>query len=237
MRFRRFVIVMGAALCAIAAASVVLADPVETEAKRAQDRVQSAGDQAAAGDERADVDRLSDLIVKWDDLRAAKASQKDIDAAKQEIDAELNRDFGESAAKEQTRNQGEEVSEAAHARNAERQIAQEQHREQEKIQMEQGRLTREQKRAGELLGQKQAMAEEMRGVQRQLSAGGDRAALEKRQAKLMHKYMKLSREEMKLKQRERHQEARDTSEKGRQEQREVREEGRQESREPRQGRR
>jgi hypothetical protein len=194
-----------------AAADQVTRDAVE----KAQDRRQIRQDARAVTDDRIDLDRFSDLVMRWNDARDAHdgAMLKEIQL---QIAHELRRDLAEN--KVQSQQAKRELAQARREiRSDRREIAK------DKAALEAGATAQEKralrddrrdlrddrrdrrddrrdaKRADELLMQKRDIARDLRDLQHQIDADPSAAAnLQERQSELLDRYLKLSQEEIKL---------------------------------------
>lgn len=178
-----------------------LADPVTNTVERVQDRTQIATGKAGVVDARRDVDRLSDLIMIWDDQRKAgnEVGQKDTERM---IAAELRRDLAETAIKEDQADR-EVAQSSREVRSSRREKNWEPgHRPDDRRDLRDDRRDRrddirDEARMDELLKEKTAIAKDLRALQIKIDTRAiDELTGEAEMSRLFNQYLVLSREEV-----------------------------------------
>ena len=232
------------ALPLLLSATLAAAQPPRDAVDRARDHRELRRDAAALADDRADVDRLSDLVFSWQERRDAKAPESELAAVMDRIMAELRRDVWEAHGKvvaervEVRRDSREVRGDDREVRQERREVAEARKdgrpdavaHERRDLQRERGDRRddrrdrrgdiRDQRRAAEILVRKHALAGELARLQRRIDDTPHRdPRLLARQEKLLRQYLQLSREEIRLGVRE-----------VREDRREIREEHREEPR-------
>ncbi len=151
----------------------------------AQEKPASARQQAAPAQPHADLDRLSDLGIALDELRADGADDLILADARARIAAELRRDVSESEGAPDRAAADTSLSSA-------------------KADSERGKAgarvaPRVRARAAQIVTRKRALIGDLRLLQLRIDAGtDDTPALEAQQDTLLAEYLKLSREEIRL---------------------------------------
>lgn len=211
-----------AAALIIGATSLAQADEtIRNTKERVQDRTALARDKAAVVDDRADLNRLSDLVAKWNDARQHGDSQM-LKETQLQIAQEIRRDLGENAT--QTVKAAQEADQAKRElRNSRREQRDDRRdavaathngvpgdaRDEKRELREDRRGKRDDRRdyaddlndlktAEQLLERKRAIAEELRVVQSKIDGGGDIERLQNRQEELLNQYLATSRREVEL---------------------------------------
>ncbi len=233
--------------CLILAAGTTSAQQAKNAWEKAEDRQQIRQDRVAIADDRADLDRLSSLIEKWDDYRSQGNTKKMRDVQRQ-IAKELRRDLAEAAnqaalAKREVRQSTREIyserddlaerqrveanalanQEKENAARANAQVQNERHdlRDDRRDRRDD---VRDMVKAEEILAAKREVALELRNVQSKI----DRGVINedegyRRQEELYNSYLVLSRREITLG----HRELREDHRELREDRRETREDRRQ----------
>lgn len=182
---------------------LVIADPITNTVERANDRTQIATGKVGVADARRDVDRLSDLIMIWDEYRKAgkEVAQKDTERM---IAEELRRDLAETSIKEdqadrEVAQRGREVRssrrekrlEPGHTRDDRRDLRDDRRDRRDDI--------RDEAMMDQLLKEKTAISSDLRTLQVQLDAKkiGEKEA-EAKMLVLFNQYLELSRQEVAL---------------------------------------
>ncbi|MBD3402687.1 hypothetical protein GF420_07310 [candidate division GN15 bacterium] len=233
----------------VGAASTASADGVRNAIEKHQDR--KGHRQAAAGvaDDRADLDRLSDLIMTWNDRRKAGADQAELDRLQHQIAVELRRDIAENKA-EVARSSKERRQSTRELRSDRRELRDDRRDVREARQSGDRDDTRREKRelrddrrdrrddrrdlrddrrdeaeAQQLLQEKRQVAARLAAIQQQIDRGtGDPESLRAHQMALYNEYLILSQKEIKQGVREMHEDRRELRE-DRRESREDRRQG------------
>jgi hypothetical protein len=212
-----------AAVIGLSAGAVLAGDAVRNTTERVQDRVAIAKDKAAIADDAADLNRLSDLVMRWDDLRKANAGSAEAAEIQLQIAAELKRDIRENAA--QTKAAAREVNQSRREVRSDRreiradrsdvhsaatsgnaaQTAEATHalrddrRDRRDDRRDKRDDIRDLKTADQLMDAKRTAALELRSLQLQIEQNsGDVTALQNHQAALLERYVALSRQEVQL---------------------------------------
>ncbi len=185
------------------AGSIAFADPVTNTVERANDRTQIATGKVGVADARRDVDRLSDLIMIWDEYRIAgkDAAQKDVERM---IAEELRRDLAETSIKEdqadrEVAQSGRDVRsswrekrfEPGHKRDDRRDLRDDRRDRRDDV--------RDEAMMDQLLKEKTALTKDLRQLQIDIDAKkiGEKPAEEK-MLNLFNQYLELSRQEIAL---------------------------------------
>jgi len=216
-------------------------DAVRNAVEKGRDRQDIRQDRRALADDQADLDRLSDLVMQYDNLVASNADQADLNRVRAQIAVELRRDLAENKAqtadarKEVAESKRELRSDRRELRGDRREVAEGDATPSEKRELRDDRRDRRDDRrdvrddkadatkAKELLDQKRELALELGNLQREIDNGGDTDALAARQSELLQDYLALSREEVTLGLRELNEDRREL----REDRRETREDRRQ----------
>ena len=168
-------------------------------------------DKAAIMDDRHDVDRLSDLIIKWDRLRKG-SDQAALDRVEAQISAELRNDLKESR-QETGQAQKEVMQSAAEANRSKKELRRERRdmdfnkkalkkdkRDLRKDKRDLKDDIKDSKKAEEILQKKRVVARELIGLQKQIDMPGNKGdkAMQKKQQLLLEQYLKLSQQEIQM---------------------------------------
>jgi hypothetical protein len=97
MRVRSLGIATGAVLL-IVTPGHGLAQAIRNAVERVEDRTALAADRTALADDAADLDRLSDLALRWQELRANGSDSPELREVQMQIAVELRRDLAENQA-------------------------------------------------------------------------------------------------------------------------------------------
>lgn len=199
----------------------VKAQEVRNAVERHRDRQEIRGDKATIADDVADLDRLSDLILEWSELRASGGDEARIDRVMRQITVELRGDVAETSieaqkARSETKQSTRELRsdrrevrrdrrDVREARLAEKpvDVAREKHelrddrRDRRDDRRDRRDDARDEKMAEEILQGKRAIAGELMDLQRQIDGAPTVSEeLRNRQAALLDKYSALSRKEI-----------------------------------------
>lgn len=185
---------------------------IRDQAEIRQDKKELQTDQRTVTDDRMDLDRLSDLVMRWDRLRKSKASSSAIEAVETQIMRELRRDLAENEA--QAGKAGMEVERSEkELRRSGREVRKERrdgdHRPGELRDDRRDRRDdrrdladdiRDSSEAKELLAKKEATAAELLALQRRIDLAGGcmDEVLRREQSSLLERYLELSEEEIRL---------------------------------------
>mgnify|MGYP007016024962 CR=1 FL=1 len=177
-----------------------------------QDRVELVRDQAKVTDDRMDLDRLSDLVIRWDQLRASRAPAAQLAQVEEQIAAELRRDLAENA--EQARQADAEVQRSEkELQRSRRELRRErtdgdrnaaQRREKNRERRDDRRDLqddlRDSQQARALFDKKSKVAGELLALQKRMDAANARQDqhLRDQQRVLLEQYLALSQEELRL---------------------------------------
>ncbi len=191
-----------------------------------QDRVELVRDQAKVTDDRMDLDRLSDLVIRWDQLRASRASTAQLAQVEEQIAAELRRDVAENAEQAQQADAEVQRSEKELQRSrrelrrertdGDRNTAQrrEKNRERRDDRHDLQDDLRDSQRARALVDKKRQVAGELLALQRRMDEANARLNqnLRDQQRVLLERYLALSQEELKMGVREIHEDRKEVRE-------------------------
>ncbi len=185
---------------------------VRVQVERAADQQAIQRDKTALADDRMDLYRLSDLVMKWDQLRKTRVAAAELELVEKAIAVELRRDLAENrmqveAAQKEVKQSEKELRQSR--REVRRERKDDDH---DKAALRDDRRDRRDDRrdvkddvkdaekAAELLHKKQAVAIELFEVQKKIDAAGPVVdkALRHQQEVLLEKYLALSHEEIKL---------------------------------------
>jgi hypothetical protein len=229
MKKAHLYVVSGLMLCALCATAQ--ANPLPQELKRDRHEIRSdkrelSKDEAALKDDHRDLGRLSDLVIKWDELRKSNAPAGEIDAIEKLIAAEVRKDLREN--KVQTEAAKKEVVESEKELRKSRREARRERKDGDMNKAERKddvRDRRDDKRdlkndikdaeaAQALLAKKEATAGELFVLQKKIDAAGDRIddQLRNQQRVLLERYLQLSQEEIRMGLREKHEDRRELKE-------------------------
>ena len=182
---------------------LVMADPVTNTVERANDRSQIAAGKVGGVDARRDVDRLSDLIMIWDEYRLAGKviAQKDTERM---IAEELRRDLQETSIKEDQADR-EVAQSSREVRSSKREKRYEPgHRRDDRRDLRDDRRdrrddVRDEAMMDQLLKEKTAISKDLRQLQQQIDSKkiGEKEA-EAKMLTLFNQYLELSRQEVAL---------------------------------------
>lgn len=198
---------------ALIAINVLLAhaQQIRNAQERVQDKKGAAAAMAGVADDRRDVDRLSDLVMRWDHWR-----QSGNDAAaqrvQQQIAEELRRDLKETTV--QARQAEKEVKQStAEVSRSNREVRRERRdgdgdksalrddrRDRRDDRADRRDDMRDAKKVEEILKRKREIAVELVTLQKRIDAAGKLGdkVLQAQQSKLLDEYLALSREEIQL---------------------------------------
>ncbi|HEX9935120.1 MAG TPA: hypothetical protein VGB38_07990 [bacterium] len=180
--------------------------------ERTADKRRIAADVRQTTDDRRDVDRLSDLVIRWDRLRQTEPNSASLKQVEDQIFSELRRDLKETAT--QTGQAKTEVKQStAEARQSKGELKREKRdRDRDKRELRDDRRDladdrrdmrddeRDAKKIEDLLNRKRSVAKDLVTLQREIDAPGKAGdnALQQRQKALLEEYLKLSQEEIRL---------------------------------------
>lgn len=201
-------------IAALALASAAFAgDAVRNAVEKSNDRQDVRQDRAAVADDQADLNRLSDLIIQYDDLAASGANEQELSRVRAAIASELRRDLVEN--KSQMASPKKEVGESKRElRSDRREVRSDRHdvragdategelhrlRDDRRDRRDDRRDVRDDKqdleKSAGLLRQKREVAVKLRALQGDIDRGGNGEALLAQQKDLLHQYLTLSRAE------------------------------------------
>lgn len=187
------------------------AQQIRNAQERATDKKGAAAARAGVADDRRDVDRLSDLVMRWDHWR-----QSGNDAAaqrvQQQIAEELRRDLKETAvqaqqAEKEVKQSTAEVSRSNREVRRERRdgdgdksALRDDRRDRRDDRADRRDDIRDAKKAEEILKRKREIAVELVALQKRIDAAGKLGdkVLQAQQSKRLDEYLALSREEIQL---------------------------------------
>ncbi len=177
-----------------------------------KDKQELKADKKAVADDRQDLDRLSDLVIRWDKLRKEKPNTPAVEALEKRINAELRRDLKESRM-EVIQSKGEVKKSAGEEKKSEKKVTREKtdkdrdHRalvaKKKELKTDRTNLkddVRDSKQAEEILTQKQDIAKKLIALQKEkdnTGSVGDKV-LQNKQQKLFEEYLDLSKKEINL---------------------------------------
>ncbi len=191
------------------------AQQVRNAKERHDDKKGIVAARAGVADDRHDLNRLSDLIMQWDDLRKS-GNEAEAKVVEQKIALALRQDLKETRVQVQQADKEQRQS-AAELRSSRREVQRERHdgdgsarqlRDDRHDRRDDRRDARDDaadaRKAEEIFNRKKAIAADLVGLQKQMDAAGELGdkALEARQRSLLEEYLALSREEIKLGMRE-----------------------------------
>lgn len=199
------------ALAGVLSYQAARAQQISNAKQRHDDKKGVAAAQVGVADDRRDLDRLSDLIMRWDRLMKSGRDGAALQQVEDQIALELRRDLRETAV--QTQKAEREVKQSAtEIAGSRREVRREAHdgdhnrRElrDDKRDLRDDRRDlrddkRDAKRAEEILARKREIAKELIVLQKRIDA--DKApdpVLQATKRKLFEEYLALSQEEMKL---------------------------------------
>lgn len=182
---------------------LVMADPFTNTVERANDRTQIATGNVGVVDARRDVDRLSDLIMIWDEYRLAgkEIAQKDTERM---IAEELRRDLQETSIKEdqadrEVAQSGREVRSSKREKRFEPGHRRDDRRDLRDDRRDRRDDVRDEAMMDQLLKEKTAISIDLRQLQQQIDSKkiGEKEA-EAKMLTLFNQYLELSRQEVAL---------------------------------------
>lgn len=185
---------------------------VNDQAAIRQDKKELQTDRHAVTDDRMDLDRLSDLVMRWDRLRKSNASSSAIEAVEAQIMRELRRDLAENTvqagkAEEEAERSGKELRKSGREVRKERRDGdhrpgelRDDRRDRRDDRKDLADDIRDSKEAKELLAKKEATAAELLALQRRIDLAGGRLdeVLRREQSTLLERYLELSEEEIRM---------------------------------------
>lgn len=180
--------------------------------EKAKDRIKIQKDRQAIQDDRMDLRRLSDLVIKWDRIRQNEGPPQALKAIERKIAIELRRDLKENAL--QTEAAKFDVEESrAELRHSKRELRRErrdgdhrpaelmnEYRDRRDDRKDLSREIMEVKKHQKLYDQKRKVAAELFVLQKEIDLAGPRldSRLQERQRTLLLRYLELSKQEIKL---------------------------------------
>ncbi|MGH8015975.1 MAG: hypothetical protein ACREBV_07280 [Candidatus Zixiibacteriota bacterium] len=209
-------IMMVAALSLSLASAAFAGDRVRNNVEKTHDRQDIRQDRAAIANDQADLDRLSDLVMQYNELSSSGSNESKLKSVKAEIAVELRRDMAENhrqvvdAKKETAESKREIRSDRREIRSDRREVAEGTATPKEKHELRDDRRDRRDDRrdyrddradmagATALLEQKRTIAVELRNIQREIDARGASSALNARQSALLNDYLITSRKEISM---------------------------------------
>lgn len=183
--------------------SVAIADPITNTVERANDRTQIAAGKVGVADARRDVDRLSDLIMIWDEYRLTgkDAAQKDVARM---IAEELRRDLVETSIKEdqadrEVAQSGREIRSSKREKRFEPGHKRDDRRDLRDDRRDRRDDVRDEAMMDQLLKEKTAVSKDLRVLQSQMDAKSiSEKEAEAKMLILFNQYLELSRQEIAL---------------------------------------
>lgn len=180
--------------------------------EKAKDKKAVAADRASVRDDRGDLHRLSDLVLKWDRLRREAPDSEALKKVEQEIYSELRRDVQEAKAevkeanrevKQSTREVHASQAEKAHERrdrDGDRRALRDDKKDLRDDRRDRRDDVRDEKKAEELLEKKRAISLRLIDLQKKIDAAGPRAdkPMREKQSDLLQEYLNVSQEEIRL---------------------------------------
>jgi hypothetical protein len=177
----------------------------QTTPEQRNDKKSITVDAHRVADDRRDVDRLSDLVMRWDNLKKSEPKSAALKQVEDQIFSELRRDLKESTLKTQ-----QAKSEVAQSKAEVRQSQKEKRR--EKWDRDHDRRAmrddkkdlrddvQDVKKTEDLLNRKRSTAKELVALQMQIDTPGKVGdkVLQQKQNALLEEYLKLSQEEIRL---------------------------------------
>jgi len=169
-------------------------------------------DKQAVADDRRDLDRLSDLVLRWDTLRKESPNSPELEAVQSQIAAELRRDLKETS-RDAAKAAGEVKKSKLEVKRSKRELKREIHdgdrdklaRKDDKRDLRDDRRdkrddVKDAAQMNELKQKKEQVARELVGLQKQIDQAGQAGdkLLQEKQAKLLEDYLALSQEEIRL---------------------------------------
>lgn len=180
--------------------------------EKAKDHQALAMDRVSVRDDRGDLDRLSDLVMKWDQLRKSAPNSAALKTVEEQIYVELRRDVKESkvevkAAEKEVKQSTREVNVARIEKIKERtdkdnnkKALKDDKRDLRDDRRDRRNDVRDEKKAEEVLAKKRAISVELIDLQKKIDAAGPQGdkLLRQKQAALLENYLAVSQEELKL---------------------------------------
>jgi len=197
-------------ICMLLVASVAFAQIHAVE--KTKDRHAIAADKTSVRDDRGDLNRLSDLVIKWDQLRKSAPNSAALKECEDQIYAELRRDVKE--AKVEVKEAQKEVKQSTREVNASRleKVKERTDKDMDKKALRDDRRdlrddrrdrrddVRDEKKAEEILAKKRGLSTELIELQKKIDAAGPQGdrVLRQKQADLLEQYLTVSQEEISL---------------------------------------
>jgi len=180
--------------------------------ERTKDKLEIKADKASIADDRHDLDRLSDLIIRWDDLRKSEPDSPALHEIEKQIADELRRDLKEAnrevkqAGKEVTKSKIEllkskkEVRREAHDGDRDKKAFHDDMHDKRGDRRDVKDDVRDAKKTEEILEQKRNIAIELVDLQKKIDAAGPKGdqAIQHKQKNLLEDYLKLSQKEINM---------------------------------------
>ncbi len=198
-------------LCFLAVMAVPVFAQVH-QIEKAKDHQALAADRISVRDDRGDLDRLSDLILKWDQLRKTAPNSDALKTAEKQIYEYLRKDVKE--AQIEVKQAEKEVKKSTVEKNASRveKIKERLDKDKDKKALKDDKHDlrddrrdrrddiRDEKKAEEILAKKRSISLELIELQKKIDVAGPQGdqVLRQKQAALLEEYLKVSQEEIKL---------------------------------------
>jgi type IV secretory pathway VirB10-like protein len=212
MKNKRIMISVLGSLFIVLGVLFLPAQNVPNVQEKKQDKKAIVSDVKGVADDRRDLDRLSDLIIRWDRLRKSSLKSTAIQQVEGEIATELRRDLKETAIQEKQA-KAEIVKSTAEVKQARKEVRREKtdsDRNRKALRDDKRDLRndkkdlrddiRDDKKEKEILDRKKTVAKELIVLQKQIDAPGKAGdkVLQQKQSKLLDEYLVLSRQEVEL---------------------------------------
>ncbi|NUO81683.1 hypothetical protein HUU05_16560 [candidate division KSB1 bacterium] len=190
---------------------IATAQSVSNAKQRQDDKKGLAAANAGVADDRRDLDRLSDLVMRWDHLMKAGRDGAALQHVEEQIAEELRRDLRETAIQVQkaehevkqstaeVRGSRREVRREAHDGDQNQRALRDDRRDLRDDRRDRRDEVRDANKAEDILARKREIAKEMIALQKRIDA--DKSAdpvLQAKKRSLLSDYLALSREEIQL---------------------------------------
>lgn len=203
---------LGALMLLVILVTQSSAQPLQGIKERKADKIAIADGMQAVADDRQDLNRLSKLVIRWDDLRKSGADPAELKVVENQIAVELRRDLKETKM-DAKQAQMEVKQSTAEVKRSKRELRHEKmdgdrdkaakrddRRDLRDDRRDQVNDLKDAQQAEEILTKKREIVRELIAVQHKLDAAGaagDRILREK-QVKLLEDYLVVSRQELKM---------------------------------------
>ncbi|MDZ7289524.1 MAG: hypothetical protein ONB44_21430 [candidate division KSB1 bacterium] len=211
MKYQSLSLVTVGLVVAYCLAATGFAQQLRNAKERQDDKKGIAAATAAVADDRRDLDRLSDLVMKWEVLRKG-GDQVALNQVEQQIALELRKDIWEAKVQAQQAEKETKQS-AAELRSSRREVRQERRdKDADKPALRDDRHdrrddrrdlrddVRDEQKIKEILDRKRAIAKELAALQRVIDTPGKAGdkTLQTKQHSLLEEYLALSQQEIQL---------------------------------------